>query len=59
MREIRAGDTVWIAPGEKHWHGAAPDTAMVHIALQEHLDGTHVTWLEQVTDEQYDAKPGG
>ena len=59
MREIRPGDTVWIAPGEKHWHGAGPDTAMVHIALQEHLDGTHVTWLEKVSDEQYDAKVGG
>ena len=59
VREIRAGDTVWIAPGEKHWHGAGPDTAMVHIALQEALDGTHVTWLEKVSDEQYDAKVGG
>ena len=44
---------VWIAPGEKHWHGAAPDTAMVHIALQEHLDGKHVEWMEHVSDEQY------
>jgi quercetin dioxygenase-like cupin family protein len=59
VREIRPGDTVWIAPGEKHWHGAGPDTAMMHIALQEHLDGTHVTWLEHVTDEQYNAKGGG
>ena len=59
VREIRPGDTVWIAPGEKHWHGAGPDTAMVHIALQEALDGTHVTWLEKVSDEQYDAKVGG
>ena len=56
LREIRAGDTVWIAPGEKHWHGAGPDTNMVHIALQEALDGTHVAWLEHVTDEQYNAK---
>ena len=48
--------TVWIAPGEKHWHGAGPDTNMVHIALQEALDGTHVAWLEHVTDEQYNAK---
>src|SRR5262249_14108170 len=56
VREIRPGDTVWIAPGEKHWHGAGPE---VHIALQEHLDGTHVTWLEKVSDEQYDAKVGG
>ena len=55
IREIRAGDTVWIPPGEKHWHGAAPTTGMVHIAMQESLDGTHVTWLEHVTDEQYKA----
>jgi hypothetical protein len=59
VREIRPGDTVWIAPGEKHWHGAGPDTAMLHIALQESLDGNHVTWLEHVTDEQYGAKVGG
>ena len=59
VREIRAGDTVWIAPGEKHWHGAGPDTNMVHIALQEALDGSHVAWLEHVTDEQYNAKLGG
>ena len=59
LREIRAGDTVWIAPGEKHWHGAGPDTNMVHIALQEALDGSHVAWLEHVTDEQYNAKLGG
>jgi quercetin dioxygenase-like cupin family protein len=56
IREIRPGDTVWIAPGEKHWHGAGPDTNMVHIALQEALDGTHVTWMEHVTDEQYNGK---
>jgi len=59
VREIRAGDTVWIAPGEKHWHGAAPNAAMVHIAMQEALDGRHVTWLEHVTDEQYGAPVGG
>ena len=53
VREIRAGDTVWIAPNEKHWHGAAPKAAMVHIAMQEALDGSHVTWLEHVTDAQY------
>src|SRR3954471_22553455 len=48
LREIHAGDTVWIAPGEKHWHGAAPTTTMVHIAMQEALDGNHVAWLEHV-----------
>ncbi|MBO1907234.1 cupin domain-containing protein [Microvirga sp. 3-52] len=57
VREIRAGDTVWIPPGEKHWHGASPTAGMVHIAMQEALDGTHVTWLEQVTDEQYRVPP--
>jgi quercetin dioxygenase-like cupin family protein len=58
VREIRAGDTVWITPGEKHWHGAAPGTGMVHIAIQEALDGTQVTWMEHVTDEQYRVAPG-
>ncbi len=53
VREISAGDVVWIPPGEKHWHGAAPTTAMVHVAMQEALDGKHVEWLEHVTDEQY------
>jgi quercetin dioxygenase-like cupin family protein len=56
IREIRAGDTVWFAPGEKHWHGAAPDTAMAHIAMQEALDGKAVDWLEHVTDEEYGGK---
>lgn len=53
LREIRAGDTIWIPPGEKHWHGAAPNVAMVHIAFHEHANGTHVEWLEQVPDEIY------
>ena len=57
MREIRPGDTVWIPPDEKHWHGAAPSNGMVHLALQEHLDGVHVVWLEHVTDEEYGAEP--
>ena len=59
VREIRAGDTVWIAPGEKHWHGASPNAAMVHIAMQEALDGNHVTWLEHVSDAQYQAAVAG
>jgi quercetin dioxygenase-like cupin family protein len=50
---IRAGDLVWFAPGEKHWHGASRDNAMQHIAIQEALDGKAVDWLEHVTDEQY------
>ncbi len=53
IREIRAGDTVWIPPNEKHWHGAGPTTGMVHLATQEALEGKHVTWLEAVTDAQY------
>ena len=58
IREIRPGDVVWIPPGEKHWHGASPNNAMTHIAMQESLDGTHVTWMEPVTDEEYSAKGG-
>ena len=53
IEEIRPGDVVWIPPGEKHWHGAAPTTAMTHIAIQETLDGKAVEWLEKVSDEQY------
>ncbi len=53
VQEIRPGDVVWIAPGEKHWHGAAPTTAMTHVAMQEKLDGKAVDWLEKVTDAQY------
>jgi quercetin dioxygenase-like cupin family protein len=53
IEEIRPGDVVAIAPGEKHWHGAAPATAMTHIAVQERLDGEAVEWMEPVTDEQY------
>jgi quercetin dioxygenase-like cupin family protein len=59
VREIRPGDTVWIPPGEKHWHGASPNNAMTHIAMQESLDGTHVTWMEHVTDEEYSAAVSG
>ena len=53
VQEIRPGDVVWIPPSVKHWHGAAPTTAMAHIAVQEHLDGKVVDWLEKVGDEQY------
>jgi quercetin dioxygenase-like cupin family protein len=53
IEEIRPGDVVWISPGEKHWHGATPNTAMTHIAIHEKLDGKVVDWLEQVTDQQY------
>jgi quercetin dioxygenase-like cupin family protein len=53
VEEIRPGDMVWFPPGEKHWHGAAPTTAMTHIAIQEALDSNVVEWMEHVTDEQY------
>ena len=56
IREIRPGDVVWIPPGEKHWHGASPINAMTHLAMQESLDGSHVTWMEPVTDEEYSVK---
>ncbi len=53
IEEIRPGDVVWFEPGEKHWHGATPTTAMSHIAIQEKLNGSPVDWLEKVTDAQY------
>ena len=53
IEEIRPGDVVWIPPGEKHWHGAAPTTAMTHIAIVEALDGKTADWMEKVSDEQY------
>ena len=53
IEEIRPGDVVWFAPGEKHWHGAAATTAMTHVAVQERLDGKAVDWMEHVSDEQY------
>lgn len=53
VQEIRPGDVVSIPPGEKHWHGATPTTAMTHIAIHERLDGKTVDWLEPVTAEQY------
>ncbi len=56
IKPLHPGDTVWFAPGEKHWHGAAPECAMTHIAIQEALDGKAVDWLEHVTDMQYNAQ---
>ena len=53
IEEIRAGDIVWFEPGERHWHGASPTTAMTHIAVAEMLEGKVVEWMEHVTDEQY------
>ena len=55
IEEIRPGDVISFAPGEKHWHGAAPTTAMTHIAIQEYLNGKPVDWMEKVTDAQYGA----
>ena len=55
IEEIHPGDIVWFSPGEKHWHGAAPRCAMIHIAIAEKLDGKAVYWMEKVTDEQYGA----
>ena len=52
-QQIRPGDTVWIAPGVKHWHGASAAVAMTHIAIAEAVDGSPVTWLEKVSDEEY------
>jgi quercetin dioxygenase-like cupin family protein len=58
VREIRPGDVIFIPPGEKHWHGGSPTNSMTHIAMQEALDGNHATWMEPVTDEEYNAKVG-
>src|SRR5580700_4615234 len=56
VEEIRPGDVVQFAPGEKHWHGASPTTAMTHIAIQENLNGKVVDWMEKVTDKEYMAE---
>jgi quercetin dioxygenase-like cupin family protein len=58
IREIKAGDVVWIPAGEKHWHGGSPTTGMVHIAMQEALDGNTANWMEPVTHAEYGAKVG-
>jgi quercetin dioxygenase-like cupin family protein len=59
VQVVRAGDVVFFEPNERHWHGASPKTAMVHIAMQEAKDGKHVDWAEHVTDEQYSVTPEG
>ncbi len=56
VQVIRPGDVVWCPPGVKHWHGAAPSTAMTHLAVTGTVDGKNVTWMEKVTDEQYNAR---
>jgi quercetin dioxygenase-like cupin family protein len=53
IEEVRPGDVVWFPPGEKHWHGATPTTAMTHIAVQESLNGKNVDWMEKVSDAHY------
>jgi quercetin dioxygenase-like cupin family protein len=53
VEEIRPGDVIWFPPGEKHWHGATPTTAMTHLAIHERENSEAVKWLEPVTDEQY------
>jgi quercetin dioxygenase-like cupin family protein len=57
IEEIRPGDVVWFEPGEKHWHGATPTTAITHIAIQEALDGKAVEWMEKVRDDDYQRGP--
>lgn len=57
IEEVRPGDIVWFAPGEKHWHGASPRCAMSHIAIAEVQSGSAVTWMEKVTDGQYAMEP--
>jgi quercetin dioxygenase-like cupin family protein len=59
IQEVKAGDTVWFAPDEKHWHGAAPTTGMVHLAVLESLDGKNADWLEPVSDADFNATPSG
>lgn len=55
-QELNAGDIAWIPPGVKHWHGASSETAMIHIAIAESVDGSPVTWMEKVSDEQYQGR---
>lgn len=52
-QQLNSGDVVWTPPGVKHWHGATEDTTLTHLAIQTHVDGTGVNWLEHVSDEEY------
>ncbi|WP_420816118.1 (R)-mandelonitrile lyase [Paraburkholderia phosphatilytica] len=56
VQEVRPGDLIWCPPGVKHWHGAAPNSAMTHLAVTGAVAGKNVSWMEKVTDEQYDAR---
>jgi len=58
VKKIRTGDVVWCPPGEKHWHGATPTTAMTHIAITQQLDGKAVNWMEKVSDDEYFGRKG-
>lgn len=58
IEEIQPGDVAWCPPGEKHWHGAAPTTAMTHISIVEQAEGKSADWMEHVSDEQYQARTG-
>jgi quercetin dioxygenase-like cupin family protein len=58
VQEIRPGDVIWIPPGEKHWHGGAPMTAMTHLAMSEAVDGKTADWMEPVTDAEYAVEVG-
>ena len=53
IEDIRPGDVIWFPPGEKHWHGATPTTAVTYIAIQEQLNGKVVDWMEQESSKQY------
>ena len=59
VQVLRPGDTVWFAPGEKHWHGASPDCAMTHLAVQTAVEGKTANWMEHVSDEDYSAPQAG
>jgi quercetin dioxygenase-like cupin family protein len=56
IEEIKAGDVIWCSPTVKHWHGAAPTTAMTHIAITGTLNGKNVEWMEKVTDQEYNGQ---
>ncbi len=58
IEKVNPGDVIWFPPGEKHWHGATPTTAMTHIAITEHLDGKTADWFEKVSDEEYQTQTG-
>jgi quercetin dioxygenase-like cupin family protein len=59
VQVLRPGDTVWFAPGEKHWHGASPDCAMTHLAVQTSVEGKTANWMEHVSDEDYSGPRAG